>query len=137
MDTPKCAGCGSTDVTDDWMTFDIEASPGARNDHKYSIVTTITHGFMLCESCYLSPAAGILRNAVSDEYATIAPKEYNCITLCSKPFKDKKGRKHVRRTKALCPGCLHNTRVYQIYRDETPGIIARLAYALYDWKNEQ
>lgn len=124
----RCGGCGSTELTDDWMSFDIEASAGPR-EFKHSIVPTITRGFLLCPACYMSPASGTLRNAVSDTYAVPAPRYDGCVTVCMKPIKDRRHRGKVRRTKARCPACWGYSWVYQIPHEITPvlsGLLTRI-----------
>lgn len=125
----QCGGCGSTDYADNWRTFDIEFSPGLTGNQTH-INSMLTRNFMLCESCYMSPAAGIIRNAVSDKYARPVPEEYGCITLCSKPRKVRLYRNRVRRKRMRCPGCYGISWVYWIYHDETPRIMGRLREAI-------
>lgn len=123
----RCGGCGSEDIGLNWMIFDIEASSGPR-DHSFSYKPTVTRGFLLCPECYLSPAAGILRNAISDMYARPAPTDYGCITLCVKPRRDKvMGRRlKIPRKIIRCPACFRLSAVFKI-GSETPHAVAELA----------
>lgn len=122
-----CGGCGSDKVGLDWMIFDIEASSGPR-DHTFSYKPTVTRGFLLCVECYMSPAAGILRNAVSDTYSVPSPEIHTCITLCRKPRRDLLGvRRRITRRWTKCPACHRNARVFTIGVDDTPRTRSELA----------
>jgi hypothetical protein len=123
----RCGGCGSEEIGLNWMIFDIEASSGPR-DNSFSYKPTVTRGFLLCPECYLSPAAGILRNAISDMHAKPAPTDYGCITLCVKPRRDKVlgQRLRVPRKIIRCPACFRFGKVFKI-GEETPHSIAELA----------
>jgi len=129
----RCGGCGNENIETNWMIFDIEASSGPR-DHSFSYKPTVTRGFLLCPECYLSPAAGILRNAISDMFARPAPTDYGCVTLCVKPRRDKVlgVRRRIRRRLMRCPGCWNVGQVFMVGEDETPHTIARLAKVT-DW----
>lgn len=122
----RCGGCGSPEIDDDWIILDVECTPGPR-ERRHALTSTLTRNFLVCPACFMSPAAGILRNAVSDAYARPAPTDYPCVTLCVKPRMHRVYRKAVRRRKVRCPGCYGVSRVYWINHELTPRLLGRLS----------